>query len=161
MSITQALKAYTQTRNLQSVLTIHRHTSFRVETDTSISTSLIHLYMQCGDVISAASLFDASRKKTLFMYATMMKGYVIKHTPDKAIDLYKEMKNPEEVIIIVLFNVFSQLENSQMLEVVKNVSKQKFINYFFSNLRLTTSLFDSLIKREDCSNAEIIFPNVI
>ena len=39
-----------------------------------ILCSLLYALMKCGDVTHARSLFDKSTKKTVSMYAAMMKG---------------------------------------------------------------------------------------
>ncbi|CAF1278734.1 unnamed protein product, partial [Adineta steineri] len=68
MIITQALKACTHLKDLQRGETIHHLISSHIEDDSYISTSLIHLYMQCNDVPRAQSIFDKTTNKTLAMY---------------------------------------------------------------------------------------------
>ncbi|CAF3621920.1 unnamed protein product [Rotaria sordida] len=75
---------------------------------------------------------------------------------NKAIDLFNKIKNPDEIIINLLFNVCAQLGTKEALDLVKTVSKE-IPKFFHSNFCLSTSLFDALIKCGDCSNAEILF----
>jgi pentatricopeptide repeat protein len=75
---------------------------------------------------------------------------------NKAIDLFNEINNPDEVIINLLFNACAQLGTVEALNLVKRISKE-IPKSFHSNHRLSTSLFDALIKCGDCSNAENLF----
>ncbi|CAF4341292.1 unnamed protein product, partial [Rotaria sordida] len=110
--ITQALKACTQIGDLRRGSTIHHLIPSRIKDNSYILTSLIHLYMQCGDVTRAQLLFDSTSKKILQMYGAMM----------KAIDLFNEIKNPDEVSIIILFNACAQLGTNEALNLTKKVS---------------------------------------
>ncbi|CAF4271181.1 unnamed protein product, partial [Rotaria magnacalcarata] len=55
--------------------------------------------MRCGDVTNAKSVFDRSTKKALPMYGAMMKGYIKNNSAKKAKDLFKEIKDPDEIAI--------------------------------------------------------------
>ncbi|CAF0788560.1 unnamed protein product [Adineta steineri] len=120
--------------------------------DLNLLTSLIDALMKCGDVIHAQSLFDNSTKKTLFMYGAMMKGYIKNNMPNKAIDLFNEIKNPDEVIISLLFDACAELKTSKALHLVKNVLS-KLPKSSYSNLYLLTSLIDALMKCGDVKYA--------
>ncbi|CAF1336518.1 unnamed protein product [Adineta steineri] len=77
--ITQALKACTHLGDLERGKTIHRHLiSSSTKNDLYVTTSLIHLYMQCHDMASAELLFDTTTKKNVTVYGAMMKGYIKK-----------------------------------------------------------------------------------
>ncbi|CAF5038716.1 unnamed protein product, partial [Rotaria socialis] len=60
--------------------------------------------MKCGDVTSAKSLFDRSTKKTISMYGAMMKGFIINNLSKQAIDLFNEIKDPDEIAITLVCN---------------------------------------------------------
>ncbi|CAF3658874.1 unnamed protein product [Rotaria socialis] len=155
-TITQALKACTQIGDLQRGSTIHRHISSRLSNDHYILASLIHLYMQCSDVARAESLFGMSKKKTEAMYGAMMKGYIKNKMANKAIDLFNEIQNPDEIITNLLFNACAQLENIESLNLVKQVLK-KMPKSFHSNSLISTSLLDALMKCGDVTYAELLF----
>ncbi|CAF4211845.1 unnamed protein product, partial [Rotaria sordida] len=72
-TIIQALKACAKTRDIQRGFNIYHLISSRIHNDSYILTSLIHLYMQCGDVRHAESLFKKSANKSISMYGAMMK----------------------------------------------------------------------------------------
>ncbi|CAF2852964.1 unnamed protein product [Rotaria sp. Silwood2] len=127
MIITQALKASTQINDFQYGLNIHRMISSRLINDDYILASLIHFY-----------------------------SYIKNNEPNKAIDIFNKIKNPDQVVVIVLFNACAQLQNDKALNVIKKVF-QEIPRDFHLNPRILTSLFDALIKCNDCSSAEIIF----
>ncbi len=129
--------------------------------------------MQCGDITHAQSLFNTSTKKILSMYGTMMKsnnyfyiyhifdqtrfsGSIKNNMVNKVIDLFNEIQNPDEVIIILLFNICAQLKSNDTLNLTKKILL-KIPKSFNSNPRLSTSLLDALIKCGDCSSSEIAF----
>ncbi|CAF1639734.1 unnamed protein product, partial [Rotaria magnacalcarata] len=105
-------------------------------------TSLLDAFMKCGDVAHAESLFYTSKQKVLPMYGAMMKGYVDNNLPEKAIDLFNEIENPDAVNMIILFNACAQLETKEALDLVKKTSKQ-IPKSFYSNPHLLTSLLDA------------------
>ncbi|CAF1205633.1 unnamed protein product [Rotaria sordida] len=156
--INQALKACTEMRDLQRGMIIHRLISSRIKTDSYITGSLIHLYMQCGDVLRAQSIFDMSKNKTIVMYGAMMKGYINNNMAKKVIDLFSQIRNPHEVIITLLFNACAQLQTAHALNLTKKVSKE-IPKSFFSNPHLLTSLLDAFMKCGDVSSAESLFNN--
>ncbi|CAM2728313.1 unnamed protein product [Rotaria socialis] len=156
MILTQILKACAGIGDLQRGSTIHRLVSSRLENDSYLLASLIHLYMQCGEVAQAQSLFDVSTKKTLSIYGAMMKGYIKNNQADNVVDLFKRIKNPDEIIIILLFNACAQLGTDEALNLIKQVLS-KTPKSFESNSYLLTSLLDALMKCGDVKQAEIWF----
>jgi pentatricopeptide repeat protein len=74
----------------------------------------------------------------------------------KAIDLFKEIKNPNHVIFILLFNACAQLGTSAELNLIKKVLST-IPESFYSNSFVSSCLFDAFIKCGDISSAEILF----
>ncbi|CAF4050201.1 unnamed protein product [Rotaria magnacalcarata] len=154
--IIQALKACTQLRDLKRGSLIHRLISSQIKNDSSIVFSLIQLYMQCGDVTNAQSLFDTIIKKSLSIYGIMMKGYIKNNMPNKAIELFHQIKKPDEIIIIFLFNAGAKLESTEALHLIKETLSQ-IPKSFFSNVRLVASALDALMKCGDILHAQSLF----
>ncbi|CAF4506002.1 unnamed protein product, partial [Rotaria magnacalcarata] len=119
-------------------------------------TSLLDTLMKCGDVAPAESLFYSSKEKVLSSYGAMMKGYVDNNLPEKAIDLFNKIENPDDVQMILLFNSCAQLKTKEALDLVKKVSKQ-IPKSFYPNPHLLTSLLDALMKCGDVAHAESLF----
>jgi hypothetical protein len=81
---------------------------------------------------------------------------VLNDLPNKAIDIFNVVKDPNELIITVLFNACARLRTKASLDLVKKVLKQ-IPTSFHSNPRLFTSLLDALMKCGDVQNAELLF----
>ena len=78
---------------------------------------------------------------------------------NKAIELFNVIENPNEIILILLFNACAQLKNDFALNLVKKVSSE-MCESFHSNETVVNSLIDALIKCGDNSNAEIHFSKI-
>ncbi|CAF1163262.1 unnamed protein product [Adineta steineri] len=154
--ITQALKACTHLGDLERGKTIHQLISSRTKDDFYITTSLIHLYMQCYDLASAELLFDTTAKKKLSIYGAMMKGYIKNKQAKKAIDLFNQIDKPDEITINLFFNACAQLGTPEALNLVNQVSN-KIPKLFYSNSILIASLLDALMKCGDVKHAELLF----
>ncbi|CAM4865239.1 unnamed protein product [Rotaria socialis] len=164
-AIIQALKACTETNNAQRGVKIHHLISSRLKHDFYVLPSLIQFYifvshnrdsMQCGDVNRAQLLFDTSTTKTLIIYGTMMKGYIKNNLPNKAIHLFKEIKDLDEVIVTLLFNACAQLATNEELDLLKTVSS-KIPNSFYMDSYLLCSLIDAFMKCGDVTSAKLSF----
>jgi len=83
-------------------------------------------------------------------------GYTQNNMAHKAIDLFKEIKNPNEICLTLLFNACAQLETEEALNLTKNVSKN-IGKSMYSNVRLLTSLLDALMKCGDVAYAQSLF----
>jgi hypothetical protein len=76
--------------------------------------------------------------------------------PNKAIHIFNQIKDPNELIITLLFNACAQIRTKASLDLVKNVLLE-IPKSFHSNPRLLTSLLDALMKCGDVQNAESLF----
>ena len=83
-------------------------------------------------------------------------GYVDNNQMNKAIDLFGEIKHPDEIIITVLFNACAKLRTVEALGSVRRVSRE-IPKPFFSNTRLVISLLDALMKCGDVPDAQSLF----
>jgi hypothetical protein len=83
-------------------------------------------------------------------------GYVHNDLPNKTVDIFNEIRYPDEISIIVLFNACAQLRTKASLDLVKKVSLE-IPKSFHSNPGLLTSLLDALMKCGDVQYAELLF----
>ncbi|CAM4844162.1 unnamed protein product [Rotaria magnacalcarata] len=154
--IIQALKACTQICDVQRGLKIHNLISSRLKQDPYVLPSLIHFYMQCGDMNRAQLLFDTSTKKTLPMYGAMMKGYIKNNLPKKVIDLFNEIEDPDRVIIILLFNACAQLGTTEELNLIKRILSN-IPESLFLEPTLSSPLIHVFMKCGDVTSAKSLF----
>jgi len=87
---------------------------------------------------------------------SLLLGYVKNNQANQAIELFNQIINPDEVIIILLFNACAQLGTDEALNLVKQVAEQ-MPKSFHSNPRLSTSLLDALMKCGDVRHAQSLF----
>ena len=83
-------------------------------------------------------------------------GYIQNDQAIKAIDIFKQIKDPNEVNILLLFNACAQLQNEEALHLVKQVAEQMPQSYY-SNSTLVNSLLDALMKCGDVESAQSLF----
>ncbi|CAF2053409.1 unnamed protein product, partial [Rotaria magnacalcarata] len=155
-TITQVLKACAHMGDLQRGKIIHNLIASKTKNDIYVSSTLIHLYVHCDDIASAQSVFDSTKNKTPAMYGIMMKAFIKNKQANKAIALFNEIENPDDVHMILLFNSCAQLKTKEALDLVKKMSKL-IPKSFYSNPRLLTSLLHALMKCGDVAHAEALF----
>ncbi|CAF1495358.1 unnamed protein product, partial [Adineta ricciae] len=157
--VTLLFKACAQVPSEQSlhlVKTIWKQFSTKFVHSETTLTSLINVLMKCGDVNHSETVFAESRNKSLSMYGAMMKGYIENEMSEKAIDLFKQVEDPHEIIITLLFNACAQLPSQQSLNLVKAVWK-KYQNTSLLHDHALTALIDAFMKCGDVNGAETIF----
>ena len=75
---------------------------------------------------------------------------------EKAIDLFNQIENPDEIVVILLFNACAQLGTKEALAVAKKVA-QEMPESFHLHPYTLTSLLDALMKCEDVAHAQSLF----
>ncbi|CAF1454984.1 unnamed protein product [Rotaria magnacalcarata] len=141
---------------LNLVKEVYKEMPKSFQSNPYLLTSLLDAFMKCGDVSNAELLFDKIPNKILQMYGAMMKGFIENNQANKAIDLFHKIKDPNDVIFILLFNSCAQLGSDEGLNLTKKVSKT-IPKSFYSNVRLLTSLLDALVKCNDLTYAQSLF----
>ena len=76
---------------------------------------------------------------------------------NKAIDLFAEIKeNSDDIIILLVLNACAQMKTKESLNLIKRIFEENS-KLFHDNDHLLTSLVDALVKCGDLSGANIIF----
>ena len=75
---------------------------------------------------------------------------------EKAIELFNQVKNPDEIIVILLFNACAQLGTKEALFIAKEIAG-KMPKSFYSHPYTLTSLLDALMKCGDVAYAQSLF----
>ena len=138
-----------------------------------LQTSLLDAFIKCSDMAYAQSVFNSLTNKNIEMYGAMINGntfiymvlkiqllfylgYFKSNQPDKAIGLFKEIKEPNDVIYILLCHACAQLKSDEGLSLIKTIAKD-IPKSFYSNPRLQTSLIDAFAKCGDIVSAQTVF----
>ena len=83
-------------------------------------------------------------------------GYISNHLPKKAIDVFHQVRAPDDVLFILLFNACAKLADDGGLQTIRAHSSS-LPSSWTSNVHVTNSLLNALIKCGDCERAEKIF----
>ena len=75
---------------------------------------------------------------------------------EKAIDLFNQIENPDEILINLFFNACAQLGTKETLVLTKKVARE-MPKTFYSNPYILSSLLDALMKCEDVAHAQSLF----
>ena len=76
--------------------------------------------------------------------------------PERAIELFNQVKTPDEIIINLFFNACAQVGTKEALDLVKKTSEQ-MPKSFYSNNYILSSLLDALMKCGDVEHAQSVF----
>ena len=76
--------------------------------------------------------------------------------PQKAIDLFREVPNPNEIIMTLVFNACARVNTNEALDLVKRVAIE-MPRSSYSDVLLMTSLLDALMKCGDVVTAHSLF----
>ena len=76
--------------------------------------------------------------------------------PKAAVDLYGQVQNPSDVMIVLVLNACAQLENRETLDLAKSVASKLSVSSR-SNVYVVTSMLDALMKCGDLNTAQSLF----
>lgn len=76
--------------------------------------------------------------------------------PQKAIDLFQEVRNPNEILLTLLFTACARVNTSEALDLVRKVA-MKMPKSSYADVFLVTSLLDALMKCGDVVTAHSLF----
>lgn len=74
----------------------------------------------------------------------------------KAIDMFRRLKDPSDVTVVLLFNACAQLQNKDALQLVKEVSRT-MPKSSYANTHCSAALLNALMKCGDVQAAESLF----
>ena len=83
-------------------------------------------------------------------------GYIANEMPDKAVDLFNQIRSPDQVTTTLLFNACAEMKTADALILIKSVLS-KTPESLYSNAYLMTSLLDALMKCGDVKQARSLF----
>lgn len=89
-----------------------------IELEHFLATSLLDMYVKCGDISDARSVFDELSTTELVSWTAMIVGYTQRGHPKKALELFKDEKwaglMPNALTIASLLSACAQLSNTTM-----------------------------------------------
>ncbi|XP_058096788.1 pentatricopeptide repeat-containing protein At3g12770-like [Magnolia sinica] len=126
-----------------------------------IATSLVSMYSKCGDLISARKKFDSMHAKSVFLWTSMIGGYVHGGHANEALNLFENLLmtgvQPNEVTITTVLSACAYFGS---LGIGKRVEEYVKVSGFEYDLRVQTSLIHMYCKCGCIERAKEIFNRV-
>ncbi|CAF1683982.1 unnamed protein product, partial [Adineta ricciae] len=159
IAINQALKSSTNMKDFSSGLKISSRYSSRIEKNSFIQASLIHFYMQFGDINRAREIFRQSENKTKAVYGALMRGFIKNNMFQEAVDLFSEIIDPDEMNIMLFLNACSGIATKETLVTIDKVLSN-IPNRYRESKQILIAAYDAFIKCGDLPKAEKLFPKI-
>lgn len=130
----------------------------RLERDSFVYTSILSLYIHCGELSSARVLFDAMEDKTLVSWNTMVNGYLQNGFPERALSLFRQMVlygvKPCEISIMSVFGACSLLPS---LRLGREAHAYALKRLFKDNAFIACSVIDMYAKNGSVTQSLKVF----
>ena len=76
--------------------------------------------------------------------------------PDRAITIFRQVRNPNEFIFNLCFNACAQVRTDEALDLIRD-AVSTMPESLYKNVHVVTSLLDALLKCGDVDNAQSLF----
>ena len=157
-----ALKACSSIKNLTHGKMIHEHISKRkFDHDVVIGSSLVDMYVKCGRIDIAHSVFDKLEHRNVVSWSAMILGYVNCGQGLVALTLFEKMKEegirPDRVVYLCILKACCGLNVARYGRLIHN---QIMMNSFESDVALGSSLVDFYAKCRSLEEAHNVFENL-
>ena len=122
-------------------------------TNQYILTSVLAMFIRCGDVSSAEKWFsNTENNNNVITYGQLMKCYNEEKLPMKTLGLYEKMKSehvkPNAVICLLLIDACSQLG----IEAICRSIVDKIPPAFLVNIKIKSALIDMWVGQRDSTH---------
>ncbi|CAF1212594.1 unnamed protein product [Adineta ricciae] len=143
-----------------------------------VTTCALEMFAKSGDIYKAEEIFHQVSKKNPIVFSAMMNGkqidtisvgqsltgvdfagFVSNKLEQKAIDLFFQIDQPDEIILTIFFNACAQSKTDHALSLGKKVFRQLDPKLKQSN-SLLYSVLNMFVKCNDISNAESLFNRI-
>lgn len=132
-----------------------------LDTDLSIGNCLLTMYVKCGSIDYAQTLFDAMPEKGLITWNAMISGYAQNGLATNVLELYREMEFlgicPDPVTLV---GVLSSCAHLGAHGVGREVERQIEFHGFGSNPFLNNSLINMYARCGNLVKAHTIFKSM-
>lgn len=169
VTILSVLQACAQSKDLLLGIQVHQFIiESEVEMDLSVCNAIIGLYAKCGSLDYAQQLFDDMSEKDEITFGTIISGYMVHGFAVKAMDIFREMKNPMlSTWNAVISGLVQNNQHEGIFELVRKMQASGFkpnsvtissilptVSYF-SNLKLGKEIHGYAIKNSYDDNVYV------
>jgi pentatricopeptide repeat protein len=134
--------------------------------DVAVITSAIHMFMRFGDVNKAELFFRSLKNKSPAIFGAMMKGYVMNHSPEKALHLFETIPfKLDRTLYVIVYSACASLQNDKVIalgtKLLNDMPKQ-----YFNDTIVFNSALHMLMKLGRVTQAEQLYsrwkkPNIV
>jgi pentatricopeptide repeat protein len=151
-------------KDIQFGVTLHnRMQRSGIDTDPKLNTSLINMYICCGDVTKALSLYECTplSQRNTATYNSIIEMFCDRGQIDEAMKLFNEMKQGSIKSDTVTYTIlFTYCANAKDLVMGKAIHQQLMKSGLKMNEKLQTSLIDMYGKCGDTTTATTILHSI-
>eukprot|EP01018_Ginkgo_biloba_P030303 Gb_38441 [translate_table: standard] len=153
------LQACANTRALSEGKQVHAHVLIAgFDQDVFLGTKLVNLYAICGRLGNARQIFDNIRKRNIFLWNAMIRGYATNGVSGEALSLYYQMQRAGVYPDNFTFPfVLKACANLSALEEGKEIHYHLRRNGLESDVFVGTALIDMYTKCGSIENARHVF----
>ncbi|XVE78112.1 hypothetical protein DITRI_Ditri13aG0117700 [Diplodiscus trichospermus] len=118
-TFTVAIKACVSLMELEKGEEIwHKAVGFGYENDVFVASSVLNLYVKCGEMDKAMLVFNKMTRKDLVCWTTLVTGFAQSGRAREAIDLYRKMQKEgmegDDVVMVGLIQACANLGDSKL-----------------------------------------------
>ncbi|OWM73490.1 hypothetical protein CDL15_Pgr026589 [Punica granatum] len=114
-----------------------------IQIDTPLSTALTEMYMNCGDEVTARSLFNCCPSRDIISWNSLIASYIKNNQTHKALLLFQRMCSEVEPNSVTLINILSSCIHLADLSLGRCI--HAYITRKESSFGLDLSLMNSLL----------------
>ncbi|KAL9165135.1 hypothetical protein ABFS82_06G150700 [Erythranthe guttata] len=112
-----------------------------------VNTALVDMYVKCGDMEKALSIFDEMPEKDIVTWGAIIQGYAANGLPKEALEIFSQMQKQNlKPDCYVTVGVLSACARLGALELGEQASRMMDMNDFLSNPVMGTALLDMYAK---------------
>ncbi|KAK9290334.1 hypothetical protein L1049_008501 [Liquidambar formosana] len=158
-TLVRVVSACNQLGDVENRDSIHRYIiETGMERNVFVGTSLVDMYVKCGNMERARSVFDGMPEKDIVSWSTMIQGYASNGLPREALDIFFRMQRENvKPDCYSMVGVLSACASLGALELGDWASGLMDRNDFLSNPILGTALIDMYAKCGNMASAWRVF----
>ena len=128
--------------------------------DEKLINSAIDMFMRFGDIDHAERLFGGMKKRWIATYGAMMRGYVINHRSEKALDLFENLPmEPDQMAYAIVYSACASLCNDRAARLAKKCLGH-MPKIFLDDILLIGSTLRMLMKFGEVEEATRLFSRI-
>ncbi|CAM8971519.1 unnamed protein product [Rhodiola kirilowii] len=157
--LVQILSACTRLGDLTSMEWIHKYVvDIGMHKNVFVATCMLDMYVKCGNMDKAQSIFDSMPEKDVISWNTMIQGYASNGLPNQVLQIFSRMRDANlKLDCYSLVGVLSACGSLGALEYGEWASSLVDRNEILSNHILGTALIDMYAKCGNMPSAMTVF----